>query len=145
MDFRNRVLFLCTGNTARSQMAEGLLRYYADEKFDVYSAGLQPGVIHPMAVQVMNKINIDITNQVAKGVEKYLGKLFIHYLITVCHQAEKNCPSAWPGVQKKLHWSFEDPAAFQGSENQQLDRFRRVRDQIDNKIRLWLIEQGVEI
>ncbi len=145
MDFRNRVLFLCTGNTARSQMAEGLLRYYADEKFDVYSAGLQPGVIHPMAVQVMNEINIDITNQVAKGVEKYLGKLFIHYLITVCHQAEKNCPSVWPGVQKKLHWYFEDPAAFQGNADQQLERFRKVRNQIDNKIRLWLIEQGVEL
>lgn len=145
MDLRKRVLFICTANTARSQMAEGLLRYYAGDEFDVHSAGLRPGVIHPMAIQVMNEINIDISGQSSKGVEKYLGKLFLHYLITVCHQAEKNCPSTWPGVQKKLHWSFEDPAAFQGSEVQQLERFRKVRDQIDTKIRLWLIEQSYEL
>jgi arsenate reductase (thioredoxin) len=110
-----KVLFLCTGNSARSQMAEAFLREHGNDFFDVYSAGLEPKGINPYTIQVMNEIGFDLSSHTSKGVETYLGKVLFQYLITVCDNAEKNCPAVWPGVNQRLHWSFEDPAAFEGS------------------------------
>ena len=136
-----RVLFLCTGNSARSQMAEAFLRQYGSDQFEAYSAGLEPKGINPLTVQVMQEIGIDLSNQRSKGVQEFLGKVFIHELITVCDKAEKNCPTAWPGIIKKMHWSFEDPAAFEGSKEEKLAKFREIRDQIEQKVRDWVNTQ----
>lgn len=137
-----RVLFLCTGNSARSQMAEAFLRKYGGEQFEAFSAGLEPRPIHPLTVQVMQESGIDISAQHSKGVEVYLGKTLFHYLITVCDKAEKNCPTNWPGVNHRLHWSFEDPAAFEGSEEEKLAKFRTIRDQIESRIKEWVAQQS---
>ena len=136
-----RVLFLCTGNSARSQMAEAFLRQYGSDQFESYSAGLEPKRINPLTIQVMQEIGIDLSNQRSKGVQEFLGKVFIHELITVCDKAEKNCPTAWPGIIKKMHWSFEDPAVFEGSDEEKLAKFREIRDQIDQKVRDWVNTQ----
>ena len=140
-----RVLFLCTGNSARSQIAEAFLRHYASDHFEVYSAGLDPKGMNPLTVKVMSEIGIDISGQKSKSVTEYLGKQLIQILITVCDQAEKNCPTTWPGINQKLHWSFEDPAAVEGSDEEKLQKFRDVRDQLDQKIKSWLNAQGIEI
>ena len=132
-----RVLFLCTGNSARSQMAEAFLRKYGGEQFEAYSAGLEPKGLNPLTVQVMQEVGIDVSEQQSKGVETYLGKVLFQYLITVCDDAEKNCPSIWPGINKREHWSFEDPAAFEGSGEEKLVKFRQVRDQIEARIQAW--------
>lgn len=137
---KKRVLFLCTGNSARSQMAEAFLRKYADDRFEVYSAGLEPKGIHPLTVQVMEEIGSPMDQHVSKGVNVYLGKVHFQYLITVCDEAEKNCPTAWPGINQRLYWSFEDPAAFQGSEEERLEKFREIRDQVEWKIKQWISE-----
>lgn len=143
MDRKMRVLFLCTGNSARSQMAEAFLRRYGSDHFEAYSAGLEPKGINPLTIRVMNEIGFDLSGQRSKGVQEFLGKVFIHELITVCDKAEKNCPTTWPGVIKKMHWSFEDPAAFEGSEEQKLEKFREIRDQIEQKVRGWVQEQSL--
>ncbi len=90
----------------------------------------------------MQEIGYDLAGQTSKGVQEFLGKVFIHRLITVCDQAEKNCPSTWPGVTVREHWSFEDPAAFEGGEEEKLAKFRQVRDQIEQKVRSWVMEQA---
>ncbi len=141
MDNRQRVLFLCTGNSARSQMAEAFLRHYGGDRFEVYSAGLEPKGIHPLTIQAMNEIGFLMKEHSSKGVNVYLGKVLFQYLITVCDQAEQNCPTMWPGVNQRLHWSFEDPAAFEGSAEERLAKFREVRDQIEQKVRDWVAEQ----
>ena len=140
-----RVLFLCTGNSARSQMAEAFLRKYAGEYFEAHSAGLEPKGVNPFTIQVMQEKGIDISGQTSKGINTYLGKVLFQYLITVCDDADKNCPTVWPGVNTRMHWSFEDPAAFQGTDEQKLEKFRQIRDLIDEKIRYWLAEQGVAV
>jgi len=144
MTSKTRVLFLCTGNSARSQMAEAFLRHYASDHFEVFSAGLEPKGMNPLTVAVMSEIGLDISAQKSKSVTEYLGKQLIQVLITVCDHAEKNCPTTWPGINKKMHWSFEDPAAVEGSEEEKLQKFREVRDQLDQKIQNWLTEQGIE-
>ncbi len=113
---KQRVLFLCIGNSARSQMAEAFLRHYAGDYFESHSAGLEPKGINPLTVVVMEEIGISMAEHTSKGVETYLGKVLFPYLITVCDKAEQNCPTNWPGVNQRLHWSFEDPAAFEGTE-----------------------------
>ncbi|MDD5367902.1 MAG: arsenate reductase ArsC [Anaerolineaceae bacterium] len=142
---RIRVLFLCTGNSARSQMAEAFLRSYGGDRFQAFSAGLEPKEINPMTIRVMNEIGFDLDGQYSKGVDQYLGKVLFKYLITVCDQAEKNCPASWPGVNYRSHWSFEDPAAVEGTEEVRLARFREVRDQIQQKILDWLVEQNLDM
>lgn len=137
---KERVLFLCTGNSARSQMAEALLRKMAGDRFEVHSAGLDPSVIHPMTIQVLQEIGIDASGQYAKPLTTYLGKVHFSYLITVCSKAEQRCP-IFPGIGQRLHWPFDDPAAFEGSEHDKLEFFRQVRDQIEIRIRQWLFEQ----
>lgn len=141
MNQKQRILFLCTGNSARSQMAEAFLRHYAGDRFEAYSAGLEPKGIHPLTLQVMEEIGYPMTGQASKGVNIYLGKTLFQYLITVCDQAEQNCPTMWPGVNQRLHWSFEDPAAYDGSEEDKLMKFRAVRDQIEQKIKEWVAAQ----
>jgi arsenate reductase len=113
-----QLLFLCTGNSARSQMAEAFVRQYAGHHFNVFSAGLAPQSINPYTIQVMDEIGIDIRGQRSKDVKEYLGKESFRYLITVCSQAEKNCPTLWPGVQERLYWPLDDPAAAAGSEEE---------------------------
>ena len=135
-----RVLFLCTGNSAHSQMAEAFLRKYGGDRFEAYSAGLEPKGLNPLTVKVMQEVGIDVSQQQSKGVGTYLGKVLFQYLITVCDDAEKNCPSTWPGINKREHWSFEDPAAFEGTDNEKLSKFSEIRDQIATRIKTWLGE-----
>ncbi len=132
-----QILFLCTGNSARSQMGEALLRKYAYERFDIFSAGLDPSIINPYTIQVLNEIGIDASNQYAKPLSKYAGKKDFDYLIIVCSDADKRCPVI-PGVGKRIHWPFEDPAAFEGRDADKTTKFREVRDQIEEKITAWL-------
>ncbi len=141
MENKQRGLFLCTGNSARSQMAEAFLRYYAGDHFEVHSAGLEPKAINPLTIQVMEEIGFSMTGHTSKGVKAYLGKAYFHYLITVCDQAEQNCPTMWPGVNQRLHWSFEDPAAFEGGEDEKIEKFREIRDQIEQKLKDWVAVQ----
>ncbi|HXK03338.1 MAG TPA: arsenate reductase ArsC [Verrucomicrobiae bacterium] len=123
-----RVLILCTGNSARSQMAEGLLKHMAGSRFEVHSAGTKPGSVRPEAIAVMKEIGIDISANRSKHVDEFAGQAF-DYVLTVCDNAARNCP-IYPGSTKRLHFGFEDPATAQGSEEQRLAAFRRVRDQI---------------
>ena len=139
MQPKSNVLILCTGNSCRSQMAEGLLRHYAGDRFEVFSAGTDPkGEVHPLAVRVMDEIGIDISGQRPKLLERYLGRLAIQHLIIVCDGANASCPSIWPMMQQRHHWPFDDPAAFAGDEAQTLDEFRRVRDEIRERLIEWL-------
>jgi arsenate reductase len=137
-----KVLFLCTGNSARSQMAEAFLRKYGQGQFEPFSAGLEPKGLNPLTVRVMEEIGFDMSGHRSKGIDEYLGKEHFHYLVTVCHDAEQNCPRFWPGVNQRLHWSFEDPAAYIGAEEEKLAKFRQVRDQIQEKVLFWLKEIG---
>lgn len=137
---KTKTLFLCTGNSARSHMAEAFLRKFAGDHFDVYSAGLDPDIVNPLTIQVMEEIGVDMTGHYSKSVREYLGKEHFGYLITVCDHAEKNCPTTFLGIGKRLHWSFEDPAAFQGTDQEQLQKFREVRDLIEVRIQDWLKE-----
>lgn len=139
---KKRVLFLCTGNSARSQMAEALLRKHAGDKFEVYSAGLEPKGIHPYTIRVMDELGIDLSSQSSKPLSQYAGKLEFDTLVTVCGNAEERCP-IFPGMGVRLHWPFDDPAAFKGTEEEKLAMFREVRDQIDTRVRGWLAGQGI--
>jgi arsenate reductase len=139
---KQRVLFLCTGNSARSQMAEGFLRKYGGGQFEPHSAGLEPKGVNPLTVRVMEEAGVDISDQTSKGIETYLGKTHFQYLVTVCDDADKNCPTVWPGVNTRMHWSFEDPARFEGTDEEKLARFREVRDRIENRIKQWITEQS---
>jgi len=142
---KSRVIFLCTGNSARSQMAEAILRKYAGDHFEAHSAGLEPKAINPYTIKVMEEDGFDMSAHHSKGVDVYLGKLHFEYLITLCDDAEKNCPTAWPGVNQRLHWTFEDPSAFSGTDEEKLARFRRVRDLIRDRIENWLAEQNIRM
>jgi len=138
------VLFICTGNSARSQMAEALLKKYGNSRFEVYSAGFDPGKINPYAKRVMKEIGMDMIGQYSKNIDVYIRKKRFNYLITLCSNAEKLCPGVFPGIGEKLHWPFEDPTAFIGSESETLERFREIRDQIEKRIKSWLEEQDKE-
>jgi arsenate reductase len=137
---KTKVLFLCTGNSARSQMAEAFLRQAAGDRYDVYSAGLEPKGINPFTRAVMKEAGMDLNGQWSKDVTEYLGRVNFGYLITVCDHAEKNCPTTFLGIAHRERWSFDDPAAFQGTEEETLAKFRAVRDQIEQRIRDWLRE-----
>ena len=138
-----RVLFLYTGNSARSQMAEAFLSKYAGDRFEVHSAGLEPKDIHPLTKRALEEVGIDIRDQYAKRLDQFLGKVHLGYVITVCARAEEKCP-VFPGMSVRLHWPFEDPAAFEGSEERKLEKFRQVRDLIDEQVQAWLGEMGRE-
>jgi arsenate reductase len=136
-----KVLFLCTGNSARSQIAEAFLRKYGGDEFEAYSAGLEPKGIHPYAERVMEEVGISLSGHYSKHIREYMGKVHFAYVITLCEEAEASCPTTFPGLGRRLHWSFEDPAAFVGSEDEKLAKFREVRDQIEQRIKAWLAEQ----
>ncbi len=126
------VLFLCTGNSARSQMAEGILRSLNNEHYDVFSAGTHPSIVNPFAIEVMKEIGIDISSHTSKSVDVFHGKK-IDIVITVCDNAKESCP-VFPSIIKKLHWSFEDPASIQGDKEEKLRFFRKIRDEIKTSI-----------
>jgi arsenate reductase len=140
---KTKVLFLCTGNSARSQMAEAFLKRHAGNRFEVHSAGLEPKGINPFTVRVMEEIGYDLSTQRAKDVTEYLGKYHFGYLITVCAHAEEHCPKTFLGVSERIHWPIQDPAAFVGSEADTLQEFRRARDEIAARIAAWLEERGL--
>jgi arsenate reductase len=125
---KKRVLILCTGNSARSQMAEGLLRHDAGERFEVESAGTKPSRLRPEAIAAMRELGIDISGQRSKSVDEFIGRQF-DYVLTVCDNAKESCP-IFPGHAVAIHHNFEDPAALQGPEESRLAAFRRVRDEI---------------
>lgn len=136
---KTRVLFLCTQNSARSQIAEGMLRHLAGDRFDIYSAGTDPAdEIHPLAVQVMEEIGVDISGQYPKSLRTYLGREGFNYLIIVCARAERECPKTFPGVGTRFVWAFDDPRGANVSEEEMLEMFREVRGQIELKIKEWL-------
>ena len=143
MEKKIKVLFLCTGNSARSQMAEAFARKYGSDVLVPFSAGLEPRPIHPYAIQVLEEIGIDISGQHAKPVSQYLGREHFGILVTVCADAEAKCPT-FPGVSRREHWPFEDPAAFQGTEAERLAKFREVRDQIEERIKAWVKDVSVQ-
>ncbi len=130
-----RVLILCTGNSARSQMAEGLLRELGGGRFEVYSAGTRPTGLRAEAVEAMREAGVDISAQRSKSVDEFAGREF-DYVITVCDNARAECPH-FPGQAERVHWSFEDPAAVEGSWEERLSAFRRVRDEIAARLREW--------
>jgi len=134
---RPKVLFLCTGNSARSQMAEGYLRHAAGDKYEALSAGIEPKGLNPLAVEAMREIGIDISRQTSKDVGALLGDS-ISYVITVCDNAKERCP-VFPGTSKSLHWSFEDPASVTGTHEDKLAAFRKTRDGIVTRIQSELL------
>jgi arsenate reductase len=131
-----KVLILCTGNSARSQMAEGLLRHEAEDRFEVFSAGTRPSHVRPEAIDVMHEIGIDISSYRSKSIEEFVGQ-DLDFVITVCNNAREICP-VFPGNTKHLHWPFEDPAAVEGSEDQRRAAFRKIRNQIHGRIMVFL-------
>jgi arsenate reductase len=134
---RTRVLFLCTHNSARSQMAEGLLRHLAGDRFEANSAGTEATRVRPLAIRAMDEVGVDITGQKSKTLERYMEEPF-DYVITVCDDANEACPF-FPGAQNRLHWSLEDPSRAEGSEEERLAIFRRVRDEIREHIEQELV------
>ncbi len=133
---KESVLFICTHNSARSQMAEGLLRHLCGEKFEVESAGTERTQVRPLAIEAMKEIGIDISSQTSKTLRS-LGDRRFDWAITVCDNANESCP-IFPGGTRRLHWSFDDPSAATGSDEERLAVFRRVRDEIRGQIENWL-------
>lgn len=136
---QKKVLFVCIHNSARSQMAEAFLKKHGGDAFEVESAGLEPGKLNPVVVEVMKEVGIDISGNQTKSVfDLYKqGKLYT-YVITVCDESQsERCP-IFPGIAQKLHWGFQDPSSFQGTQEEKKERTRVVRNQIENKIKEWI-------
>lgn len=131
-----KVLILCTANSARSQMAEGLLRHIAGDRLEVHSAGAKPSVVNPFAIQAMNRRGIDITGQRSKHLNEFLQTPF-DYVITVCDNAAETCP-VFPGPAQRIHWSFPDPAAVEGDDAAKLESFEKVRDDLEATLSGWV-------
>ena len=136
---KQQVLILCTENSARSQMGEGLMRHMAGDRIDVYSAGTRATQVNPFAIEAMQEISIDISGHTSKSQEQFLTKEF-DFVITVCDNANKNCPR-FPGSGVHLHWGFPDPAAAEGDHDEILSSFCAVRDALQERIRNWLNEE----
>jgi arsenate reductase len=138
MAVRPIVLILCTGNSCRSQMAEGFLKRFAGEEYEVHSAGTEPAAqVHPLAVQVMDEIGIDIGQQRPNPLRDFLGRVPVRHLLIVCDKANGSCPTTWPGTLSRTYLPFDDPAGFDGTPEETLDEFRRVRDLIGNAMGRW--------
>lgn len=135
------VLFLCTGNSARSQMAEAFLRSYGEGNFEAFSAGVERSIINPYTRRVMEEIGFNLEGQYSKSMNEYLSTDHFDYVVTVCDDAVKNC-LVFPGDGKRLHWSFDDPAVFLGTEELRLSKFREIRDLIKEKVLSWVMEHG---
>jgi arsenate reductase (thioredoxin) len=138
MTEKKRVLVLCTGNVARSQMAEGLLRHMAGDRFEVFSAGLSPSYVRPNAIAVMKELGIDISYHRSKSMNEFLDTPF-DYVITVCDHASEHCP-VFPGPAKRIHWSIDDPVA-PGGEAVQLEAFRQARDDLRQRFRTFIEQE----
>lgn len=132
-----RVIFLCTHNSARSQMAEGLLRAWGGGAFEAHSAGIEATEVRPLAIRAMAELGIDISGQTSKALDRYEGEPF-DLAVTVCDEAREACPF-FPGAARHLHWSFDDPSAATGTEHERLEVYRRVRDEIGARIREELL------
>lgn len=135
------ILVVCAGNSARSQMAEGLFRHHLGDRYEVQSAGTRPTQVRPEAIAVMGEIGIDISGHRSKSINEFVGQEF-RYVITVCDNANESCP-VFPGKSERIHWSFEDPAAVQGTGEERKAAFRQIRDQIDARIRAFAGTPGV--
>ena len=131
-----RVLILCTGNSARSQMAEGLLRHLGGTRYEVFSAGTKPAGVNPLAIEAMREVGIDISTQRSKSVAEFAGQEFAA-VITVCDNAAEECP-IFPGAPQRAHWSLPDPAAVSGTEQEKLGAFRKVRDELERRIQAFV-------
>jgi arsenate reductase len=134
---RQRVLFLCTGNTSRSQMAQAILREHAGDRFEALSAGLEPSEVRPEALAVLEEVGVPTEGLYSKSVDEYLGHMHIHYLITVCDHAEKNCPRIWPQGGQRVFWPVDDPARVEGPEEARLSAYRQARDELTQLIEEW--------
>ncbi len=142
-EVKKRVLFVCTGNSVRSQMAEGLMKALGDGRWDVQSAGVIQSYVHPLAILVMKEIRIDISKQTSKSLDRFVNEKF-NYIITLCDHAAQFCP-AFGGYGKRLHWPFEDPAGATGTMEEKLVVFRRIRDGIKKKIEEFLKSESSEV
>ncbi|TFG09674.1 arsenate reductase ArsC [Candidatus Heimdallarchaeota archaeon] len=138
-----KVIFICSHNSARSQIAEAFLRNYANNHFEVYSAGLESTRINRYTIKVMEELNYDLSEQYSKALSDFIGHVHFGIMITVCDQADEKCPTM-PGIGTRLHWSFEDPSSYEGTEEEKLEFFRKVRDDIKTKILEWLKEREIE-
>jgi arsenate reductase len=139
---KKNVLFLCTGNSCRSIMAEALLRERASDRFNVFSAGTAPKGVNPLTIQVLQEMGVETDSLRSKSVSEFLGRLPAHYVIVVCHDAQESCPRIFPGAGQRMFWPVDDPPACSGTDEERLDRFREVRAQIDRRIQGWLDEVG---
>lgn len=134
------VLFLCTGNSARSQIAEAILLARAGNRFEVASAGMEPKGVHPLTLRVLEESGIDTRGLRSKPSSEFLGKVAVRIAIIVCERANQHCPRIYPFAGRTLYWPFDDPAAFEGTEPERLEKFREVRDEIAARIDQWLDE-----
>lgn len=141
-DTQPGVLFICSRNSARSQMAEAILRREAGDRYAVYSGGLKPQEIHPMTLRVLEEVGIDTSGLFPKDIGRFLGKVAIHYAIVVCESANEQCPTIYPFALELLYWPFPDPVAAEGTEKERLEHFRAVRDAITERVRSWLRESS---
>jgi arsenate reductase len=139
---KERVLILCTGNSARSQMAEGLLRHLAGKALEVHSAGTRPTAVNPLAIEAMREVGVDISRQRSKSVSEFAGQSFAT-VITVCDNAAEQCP-VFPGAPQRIHWSLPDPAEVKGSAFERLAAFRNVRNSLEQHLREFLAENVSE-
>lgn len=135
---RPLVLFLCTGNSARSQMAESILRARAGDRFEVASAGLEPRPVNPLTIRVIEEMDLPTNDLQSKHASEFLGKAAVRYAIIVCERANESCPRIFPFAGYTLYWPFEDPASFEGPPKERLEKFRQVRDEIAARIDQWL-------
>jgi arsenate reductase len=135
---RPRVLFVCTGNSARSIMGEALLRHHASGRFEACSAGMEPKGLNPLTLRVLEEAGIDTVGLRSKDTMEFLARTTVHHAIVVCDKAQQSCPRIQPFALRTHYWPFDDPAAATGTEQERLNEFRRVRDQVDARIREWL-------
>lgn len=138
------IIVLCTGNSARSQMAAGFLEREAAGRFPVYSAGTEPAeAVHPLAIRVMQEKGIDLSGRKPRHLRDFLGVVPVHTIAIVCDGAAKSCPAIWPGAQERLLWPLEDPAAAAGDEQARLAKFRQIRDALEEKVAAWMAAGGL--
>jgi arsenate reductase len=135
-----KVLFLCTGNSARSQMAEAFLRRHGGDEFEAYSAGLEARGINPLTIQVLEEVGIDMSQARSKGVKEYLGYERFDYVITVCRRSDERCPTVFPEAKSYQRWVFDDPVKAEGTDEERLAIFRATRDRMEARVKLWIEE-----
>ena len=140
---KTTIIFICSHNSSRSQIAEAFLRDYGRDYFKVYSAGLESTRINPLTIKVMEELNYDLSEQFSKNISDFTGNVQFDIMVTVCTNAEEKCPTL-PGVESRLHWSFDNPSDVEGTEEEKLEAFRKVRDEIREKILEWLKERGIK-